>query len=282
MEVGRHSPEGSDEDVARGLAKGAVHSMVFFLPLAEAELGLFDDALRRAETAVRRAEAAGHPFAIAIAGVALGFTHLRRGAAGQAIPPLERASGACRAYGVDVQLPWAASSLGVAYALAGRFREGIESAEEAVRLGEQLQLTRYQPLRVTLLANAHLLAGHLEDAYTAAGDALELARRYNEKGPQAWARYLLAASVDPSQAGNVEEARQDYLAALIQADELGMRPLSAHCHLGLGQLHAALGDAPNAREQFNLALALYRELGMENWPEQAKFALKALNASTAT
>ena len=55
-----------------------------------------------------------------------------------------------------------------------------------------------------------------------------------------------------------------------------MRPLSAHCLLGLGQLHAMHGENQNAREHLERAQALYLEMGMRTWPEQAESALKAL------
>lgn len=56
-----------------------------------------------------------------------------------------------------------------------------------------------------------------------------------------------------------------------------MRPLSAHCHLGLGKLHAAFGDAANARDHLSAALSAYRELGMQHWPDQAEAGLRALS-----
>ena len=89
--------------------------------------------------------------------------------------------------------------------------------------------------------------------------------------------YLLAESQDRSPVDGAEAARLGYLAALRRAEQLGMRPLVAHCHLGLGQLHAMRGDAQKAREELGQALALYREMGMQHWPDQAEAALKELS-----
>jgi hypothetical protein len=61
------------------------------------------------------------------------------------------------------------------------------------------------------------------------------------------------------------------------ATELGMRPLVAHCHLGLGQLHAKLGDAEKARDYLGMALSNYRELDMQHWPQQAEAELRRLS-----
>jgi tetratricopeptide (TPR) repeat protein len=175
-------------------------------------------------------------------------------------------------------IPWTASTLGLAYAFNGRHEAGIEYAQEAVRCAETLGITRFQPLRLTCLANAYLLADRCEDAHATAQEALQLAQRYHEKGPEAWALYLLAASDSVSLANNAEHLQRAYRDALALAEELGMRPLVAHCHLGLGQLGSGIGDTVKAREHLERALTMYREMDMQHWPEQAEAALQELNA----
>jgi len=69
-----------------------------------------------------------------------------------------------------------------------------------------------------------------------------------------------------------------YLDALRLAKELSMRPLCAHCHFGLGEVHSALGDESQAREHLQRALSLYREMNMHHWPEQAEAALREIDA----
>jgi hypothetical protein len=53
------------------------------------------------------------------------------------------------------------------------------------------------------------------------------------------------------------------------ADDLGMRPLIAHCHLGLGKLHRRTGKREQAREHLGTAATMYREMGMNFWLEKA-------------
>jgi hypothetical protein len=48
-----------------------------------------------------------------------------------------------------------------------------------------------------------------------------------------------------------------------------VRPLVAHCHLDLGQLHRRTGEGPEASEHLTTAIAMYREMDMRFWPEQA-------------
>jgi hypothetical protein len=54
------------------------------------------------------------------------------------------------------------------------------------------------------------------------------------------------------------------------AEELGMRPLVAHCQLGLGQLSRRRGKREQAREHLTAATTLYREMDMRLWLERAE------------
>jgi hypothetical protein len=54
--------------------------------------------------------------------------------------------------------------------------------------------------------------------------------------------------------------------------QLGMRPLVAHCHLGLGTLYRRTGDDAKAEEHLRTASAMYREMDMGFWLEKAEAA----------
>ena len=75
---------------------------------------------------------------------------------------------------------------------------------------------------------------------------------------------------DPSE---VEPAATHYRHALVLAEELGMRPLQAHCHLGLGTLYTRTGQREQARAELSMAIALYRAMDMHFWLPQAEAAL---------
>jgi hypothetical protein len=60
------------------------------------------------------------------------------------------------------------------------------------------------------------------------------------------------------------------------ATELGMRPLVAHCHLGLGKLSRGTGKRQEAQEHLTTATAIYREMGMGYWLEKAEVEMEAL------
>jgi len=68
-------------------------------------------------------------------------------------------------------------------------------------------------------------------------------------------------------------AEAHYRQSLALADELGMRPLQAHCHRGLGTLYATLGQREQARAALAAAIALYRAMDMTFWIPQTEAAL---------
>jgi hypothetical protein len=58
-----------------------------------------------------------------------------------------------------------------------------------------------------------------------------------------------------------------------------MRPLVAHCHLGLGMLYVKLGRGELARTALSTAIALYRAMDMTFWLPQAEAALAQVGRS---
>jgi tetratricopeptide (TPR) repeat protein len=71
----------------------------------------------------------------------------------------------------------------------------------------------------------------------------------------------------------VEQAEAHYRQALALAGELGMRPLQAHCHFGLGKLYGQMKRADQAREELSTAIELYRAMQMTFWVQKADMAL---------
>jgi hypothetical protein len=53
-----------------------------------------------------------------------------------------------------------------------------------------------------------------------------------------------------------------------------MRPLIAHCHLGLGKLYRRTGKHEQAQEHLTTATTMYREMGMTYWLEKAEAELR--------
>jgi tetratricopeptide (TPR) repeat protein len=123
------------------------------------------------------------------------------------------------------------------------------------------------------LGEAHWAAGRLEDAHALAEGALAHAREHGERGHQAYALRLLgdiAARRDPPES---TQAEAHYQQALALANELGMRPLQAHCRRGLGTLYRQMGRGEEARAALSAAIELYRDMEMTFWLPQAEAVL---------
>lgn len=72
---------------------------------------------------------------------------------------------------------------------------------------------------------------------------------------------------------DMELAEAHYRQALALADELGMRPLLARCHYGLGILYTQIGRPEQARAELSVAIELYRTMEMTFWLPQAEATL---------
>ena len=171
---------------------------------------------------------------------------------------LERGLELCQVWNIGGWLANFASHLGYAYALAGRVTEAVPVVEQGV--GSNVSTAGMHLLWRVYLSEAYLLAGRREEASWLAGRALELARQHNEQANQAWVLRLLGDIHAQSDPLGVEPAEAAYREALALAEALGMRPLQAHCHLGLGMLHGTLGRQKEARRELSTAIKMYRTL----------------------
>jgi tetratricopeptide (TPR) repeat protein len=235
------------------------------------EVGAFAEGTAIAEAGLHIAEAVKHPVSLVTAYRSVGRRYLRQGDLHQALLVLERAVGICQEADLPFHFFLLAPDLGAAYVLCGRVDEAVRLLERVVE--QAASIGRMYPFQLTTLGGAHLRAGRLEKARTLAARALELARTYQERGHEAYAlRFLgdIAAQREPPE---VAEADASYSQALALADELGMRPLLAHCHLSLGTLYARMGQRQQARTELAAAIDLYRVMEMTFWLPQAEAAL---------
>jgi tetratricopeptide (TPR) repeat protein len=127
--------------------------------------------------------------------------------------------------------------------------------------------------RVAWLSEVCRLEGRGEEAWQHARQALDLARQHKEHGDEAVALHQLGVVYAHADPPDVTQAEAHYLQALALAEELGMRPLVAHCHLGLGRLYGQTGRAEQARAALATAIDLYRAMDMTFWLPQAEAAL---------
>jgi tetratricopeptide (TPR) repeat protein len=164
-----------------------------------------------------------------------------------------------------------AGFLGSVYAVSERVADGLSLLDEGLKAP-----AHWQALMIAHLGEACLLADRLDDALASAERALTLARERGQRGYEAWVLHLLGEVASHRGPQDVEPAEGHYQQATGLAEELGMRPLIARCHLGLGKLARRTGQRDRAQEHLTTATPLLREMGMHFWLEQAEAELRAL------
>src|SRR5581483_7083200 len=107
-----------------------------------------------------------------------------------------------------------------------------ESAQQSAAMGWRAD----DAALATRLGEAYLEAGRVAEAAGAADRALTLAVEQQRRGHEGWALHLLGAMAARRDPPDAEAAAAHYRRALDRAEELGMRPLAAHCHRGLAAL----------------------------------------------
>jgi class 3 adenylate cyclase/tetratricopeptide (TPR) repeat protein len=253
-----------------GLAGFPTAMSRFFWALALAERGEFDQGMSVGQEGIRVAEVLDHPYSLIYALRGLGRVHRARG-------DLDHAT-RLAAQGVEVSrdrdqpqaLAEASVDLGYLYVLSGRVAEGVTLLEDALKAMEAMGNIQWRTPLLTHLGEAYLLASRPKDAMSIAERGLALASERGHRGSEAWARRLLGEIVSCHDALHVATAEAHYGAAIALASELGMRPLVAHCHLGLSKLYRRTGKPRQAHDQHRDATALYHEMDMRYWLERAE------------
>ncbi len=233
-------------------------------------LGEFPEAIAHAETALRLVEETGFRGGLANCLTTLGREHLEQGHVDRAIPFLERSVALSREWQWPYTLAYGTGLLGEAYALGARRAEAVSLLEESVELATRIGQLSLVPTALVGLASAYHLTGRFDDARHRAEQALELARTHKQRGTEAIAQRVIG---DIRAAGGESDwpaAEAAYREAKTAAEEIGMRPLVAHCHLGLGKLYRRTGKREQAQEYLATAAIMYREMDMSFWLQRAE------------
>jgi class 3 adenylate cyclase/tetratricopeptide (TPR) repeat protein len=235
-----------------------------------AELGAFTEGLAHAEEGLRIAEAVDHPNSLVQACHHIGYVYLYKGEFHQAIPWLERGLEVCRVWDIPLLFYVVSSTLGYAYVLAGRVSDALPLLEQSVSTEAIGNMRGTVPI---WLSEAYLRLGRRDEALAVAMPGLEFCRAHGLQGEQAYALRLLGEIHAHRQPPEAELSEAHYQQALTLANELGMRPLQAHCRLDLGMLYAKSGRRAKASAELSAAIALYRAMAMTFWLPQAEAAL---------
>jgi tetratricopeptide (TPR) repeat protein len=273
-ELLQRSVEAADRDSGKPSTEDVWIRAQAWLARILSVLGAFAEGRRYGEEALRLATLVGRGVTPIVAHGCLGDLYLVQGDLEHAIRVLEQGLALCRASSYRGGfLRQIVAGLGYASALQGRLVEGRALLEEAVSVTIRTGGLHDHAHRVAWLSEVCRLAGRGEEAWQHARQALDLARQQKERGGEAHALYQLGAVQAHADPLDAKQAAAHYQQALALAEELGMRPLVAHCHHGLGRLYYQTGRAEQARAELSAAIELYRAMEMTFWLPQAEAAL---------
>jgi len=240
---------------------------------------VFDEGESHGQEAIRIAEALHHPFSLVFALLGNAYSNSLSGELAQAARLLEPALGQCQDLNITIWTPIVMASLGRVHACSGRIGEGVAMLEQALTAHESAGIGYCHSMSVVQLGEAYLLADRIEDARSCADRAVMLARQRGERGYEAWALRLAGEIASHPDRPDVARAEAQYGAAFALASELGMRPLVANCHLGLGKLrrHGAMPE--QVRAHLSTATTMFSEMGMTLWREQAEAEMRQLGSA---
>jgi tetratricopeptide (TPR) repeat protein len=248
-----------------------------YLARAFAERGVFKEGDHHGQASIEIAEALDHPYSLVVACLGLAYLAGVKGELSRAGRLLERAVAQCRDWNIALLAPAVMASLGHVYAWSGRTRESVLSLEQALTAYESSGIGYLHSLSVMQLGEVYLLTDRIENARAWADRAVRLARERGERGHEAWAFRLLGEIASHPDRPDMAKAEGHYRAAMALADALGMPPLAAHCHLGLGKLYRRTGDGAKGGGHLTTAAMMYRQMGMTFWLERTEAALVSLS-----
>jgi tetratricopeptide (TPR) repeat protein len=243
------------------------------MAISLAELGSFGEAIHAGTQSLEIAEklctTGGANLAYALIG--LGRAHLRRGNVRDATFALRRCFAMCSEHGLTFYKLVAAPLLGEAFLLDERPELAIELLQPIKETETHLNIRNSHAMTLSVLSQAMLRNGNAPGADELAKQALRVARSRRQRGLEGWVLKGLGELASREHPSRPAVVKRWYSEALAAADECAMRPLLAHCEMGLAKLFAAGGQKAQskARQHFDAAARLYCEMGMEFWVGQA-------------
>jgi tetratricopeptide (TPR) repeat protein len=236
-----------------------------------AQLGRFTEAAEYVVEALRLAEPIRNVYAAVQAHRAEGMLYLLQGDWAKARPAVEHGIAAIREGNLAFFLPdvvaisaWVLAQLGETQEALDRIREGEQLLDRHAARGLVGRLgSGYQAL-----GRACLLLGQVEETRRLGNRSVEYSPRH--PGFAADAFHLLGDAATHPAGGDADRGEAHYRQAMALAEPRGMKPLMAHCHLSLSKLYRRTGNLQEAQEHLIIATAMYREMDMRFYLEQAE------------
>jgi len=241
-----------------------------WLIMSLAELGRFTEAAKYEAEAIQIADTTEHAYTIGWAHFAASVPHLLKGDWSKARALVEHWIATIRTGNVALHLPWAVAASAWALAQIGETDQALERVHEAEELLERQAahgIVSHRGWAYHAVGRACLVLGYRERARHLAERAVGTSQ--HQPGFTAHALHLLGDLASQSDQFDPESSMAHYREALAVAQKHGMRPLIAHCYLGLGKVYSRTGK-PDAHKNLATAVAMYREMDMAFWLKQAE------------
>jgi class 3 adenylate cyclase/tetratricopeptide (TPR) repeat protein len=241
-----------------------------WLIMSLAELGRFAEAGKYEAEALRLADPTEHAHTIGWAHLAATMLHLFKGDWAKAHSLVEHWIEIVRTGNVAMFVPWAVASSAWALAQVGEAKQALSRVREAEQLLERQAargIVGHRGWAYHAVSRACLLLGRLDDARRLGDCSVESSRQ--QPGFTAHALHLLGDIASHPDRCDAETGAAYYLQARALAELRGMRPLVAHCHLGLGKLYGRAGKPEHASENLTIATTMYRQMEMGFWQKKA-------------
>jgi tetratricopeptide (TPR) repeat protein len=252
----------------------SLHNLVISL----SQLGRFSEAAEYLAGVNRIAEATRHAYTLGTAHRGAVMLHVSHGDWPRAHLESTRMIAVLRSGHVVDLLPAALAHSAMILARLGETSAVLSRLREYEQLVERLTTSTRSigmPDAVYLaLGRTCLLLGRLDEAWKLGNDVVE--SFVSQPGFMATALHLLGDVASHPDRFDAESAETKYREALALAEPRGMRPLVAHCLLGLGKLYTRAGKREEAQKHLPTATTMYREMGMTYWLEQAEAEIRVL------
>ena len=198
--------------------------------------------------------------------------HVLKGDWAEALSRIERWLAVARTGPFLFHLPWGIASSAWPLAQRGEASEALNRIRESEQLLDRLAAGGLR--RQSRLALSARWRGPACCSAGATRRSVSASARWNlvrhQPGFEAHALHLLGDVAAYPDQFDAERGETHYRQALALAERLGMRPLVAHCHLGLSKRLPAYGPREQAQEHAATATTMYREMGMTHWLQQAE------------
>jgi class 3 adenylate cyclase/tetratricopeptide (TPR) repeat protein len=230
------------------------------LGASHGRLGDFDRAIGSAQKACLIADEVKRPYDVALAYWWTGFLWSHKGDVAKALQHLEHGFEVCRASQINYLVPILSTSLGYAFVLDGRVAEGTALLVKALGFSRANKFTYGEAWSSAYLGFARLLADDTDGLIDHARGVLELARARKYRAIEADALRLLAEC--HRRGGALGDAERHFLQASEMCLELGLRPETARCQIGLAQTLLQSGREAEAERLYAAAAQLCDAMGL--------------------